>query len=83
MKADGESGDGGSATGNPGLNERHQIHSSAHFSTNNHCSVYNVLGEAMTAELVISDVVGSKLAFWTHLIIDLFHYCTTECVDDF
>ena len=82
MKTDGESSDGGSATGNPGLNQRHQIHCRAHFSTNNHSSVDNVVGEATTAEFVISDVIGSKLAFWAYVSSDLFRYCTAECIDD-
>ena len=82
MKADGKSSDGGSATGNPGVNERHQIHCCAHFSANNHSSVDNVVGETTTAEFVISDVVSCKLAFWTHLTIDFFHYCTAKCVND-
>ena len=41
-----------------------------------------MVGEAITAEFVISDVVSSNLAFWAHLSIDLFGYCTAECVDD-
>ena len=41
-----------------------------------------MVGEATTAECVISDVISCKLAFLTQLIIDIFYYCTTECVDD-